>query len=464
MPLPVSISTKTITGHYKNFLGVVGVGTVDFTPNAAFIKEINLDLMIFATTMTATLDANGEFSIPLPVTDDPDVVPTFMYDVVENIVGAVRRQYSIYVPLALGASADLSDLVAVGTPPSGTTALTQTTGDARYIRTINGIGPDVNGDVVVTGGGGGGSGTPETASPTALTLAKRDASGRTQFANPAASQDAATKGYVDGIQSSLQTQITENSSALVTLGGNMDSMFLQVQEHETALPLKADLVGGLIPTAQLPPLAITKTQTVASQAAMLALDAQEGDVALRTDLDPDGWFILTSNSPSTLADWKQITAVGAVSAVAGKTGNVSLVKADVGLNLVDNTADADKPVSTAVSTQLGLKAPLNSPAFTGTPTGITKAHVGLNLVDNTADASKPVSTAQAAADTAARNSAIAYGGYVHIFANSSTTYPTKASSIPAGYAGRIWWHDEDYVAHPGPTEQVASDRHTKASA
>jgi len=43
--------------------------------------------------------------------------------------------------------------------------------------------------------------------------------------------------------------------------------------------------------------------------------------------------------------------------------------------------------------ELDTKAPLNSPAFTGTPTGITKSHVGLGNVDNTSDSAKPVSTA-----------------------------------------------------------------------
>lgn len=38
---------------------------------------------------------------------------------------------------------------------------------------------------------------------------------------------------------------------------------------------------------------------------------------------------------------------GAVTSVAGKTGVVTLVKADVGLGNVDNTSDANKPVSTA---------------------------------------------------------------------------------------------------------------------
>ena len=38
-----------------------------------------------------------------------------------------------------------------------------------------------------------------------------------------------------------------------------------------------------------------------------------------------------------------------------------------------------------------------SPAFSGTPTGISKAHVGLGNVDNTSDANKPVSVPQRAA-------------------------------------------------------------------
>lgn len=52
-----------------------------------------------------------------------------------------------------------------------------------------------------------------------------------------------------------------------------------------------------------------------------------------------------------------------------------------------------KADASATATALNAKAPLASPAFTGTPTGITKAHVGLGSVDNTNDASKPISSA-----------------------------------------------------------------------
>lgn len=47
-----------------------------------------------------------------------------------------------------------------------------------------------------------------------------------------------------------------------------------------------------------------------------------------------------------------------VSSVAGRTGAVTLAKADVGLANVDNTSDAAKPVSTATQTALDGKQPL----------------------------------------------------------------------------------------------------------
>lgn len=107
----------------------------------------------------------------------------------------------------------------------------------------------------------------------------------------------------------------------------------------------SDITTGTLPTSVLPPLAINETFTAVSQAAMLALTAQRGDVAIRTDIGRS--FILSTDSPGTLADWKQLTAGGDVTSVAGRTGAVVLAKADVGLGNVDNTSDVNKPVSTA---------------------------------------------------------------------------------------------------------------------
>ena len=71
------------------------------------------------------------------------------------------------------------------------------------------------------------------------------------------------------------------------------------------------------------------------------------------------------------------------------TGTVSgITKAMVGLENIDNTTDALKPISTATLDALNLKAPLSSPTFTGTVSGITKTMVGLGNVDNTSDIEK----------------------------------------------------------------------------
>ena len=50
-------------------------------------------------------------------------------------------------------------------------------------------------------------------------------------------------------------------------------------------------------------------------------------------------------------------------------------------------------VTSAIQTQIDAKAPLASPTFTGTVAGITATMVGLGNVDNTSDANKPISTA-----------------------------------------------------------------------
>jgi hypothetical protein len=64
---------------------------------------------------------------------------------------------------------------------------------------------------------------------------------------------------------------------------------------------------------------------------------------------------------------------GAVESVAGKTGVVVLEKADVGLGNVDNTADADKPVSTATATALAGKSDTGHTHAQSDVTGLTAA-------------------------------------------------------------------------------------------
>jgi hypothetical protein len=63
----------------------------------------------------------------------------------------------------------------------------------------------------------------------------------------------------------------------------------------------------------------------------------------------------TSASTTKKISIAQIKSESPVQSVAGKTGSVSLAKGDVGLGNVDNTSDADKPISSATQSALNAK-------------------------------------------------------------------------------------------------------------
>ncbi|GEP46419.1 hypothetical protein [Brevifollis gellanilyticus] len=92
---------------------------------------------------------------------------------------------------------------------------------------------------------------------------------------------------------------------------------------------KADLVGGVIPTAQIPAIAITSyLGSVASQAAMLALSGQTGDWCNRSDTST-AW-VITGATPNQLSSWSQISyPASPVTSVNGQSGVIVLSAANV---------------------------------------------------------------------------------------------------------------------------------------
>lgn len=162
-----------------------------------------------------------------------------------------------------------------------------------------------------------------------------------------------------GTATALQTAraingVNFNGTAAITINAVDATARIASTEKGAAsgvVPLNA---STLIDNVYLPALAITKTTVVVSEAAQLALVAQEGDVAVRSDLNKS--YIHNGGTAGTMADWQELlTPTDAVLSVAGRTGAVVLAKADVGLGNVDNTSDAAKPVSTAQQTALDAK-------------------------------------------------------------------------------------------------------------
>lgn len=114
----------------------------------------------------------------------------------------------------------------------------------------------------------------------------------------------------------------------------------------------------------------TTTKTIAADATIARVDSP---ALTGTPTAPTADAATNTTQLATTAFVKSqgYLTTAPVTSVAGKTGAVTLVKADVGLSNVDNTSDASKPVSTAQQTALDAKAPLASPALTGTPTAPT---------------------------------------------------------------------------------------------
>lgn len=99
----------------------------------------------------------------------------------------------------------------------------------------------------------------------------------------------------------------------------------------TALAGKADLVGGQVPTSQLPAVALSKPSPVADRAGMLALTAEEGDVAVVTGGADKGTYMLSSGPANVFSSWVKLTSPDApVQSVNGQTGTVNLNAANVG--------------------------------------------------------------------------------------------------------------------------------------
>ena len=87
--------------------------------------------------------------------------------------------------------------------------------------------------------------------------------------------------------------------------------------------------NGKLPVSTIPAIALTQPFVVSSQAAMLALDAQPGDIAKRTDLGYS--FCLAASPASTLSNWIQLTddvlAQLGLSSGAAQVGATSLTGA-----------------------------------------------------------------------------------------------------------------------------------------
>jgi hypothetical protein len=216
--------------------------------------------------------------------------------------------------------------------------------------------------------------------PTGKTLILTDA--------PTGSTDAANKGYVDAKISSEVPNASDTTLGKIQLVGELGGTASSPTVPGLALkapinnPAFTGTVSGV--TKAMVDLGNVDNTSDANKpvslAAQTALDLKE-NASNKSDASLGTSTILypTQNAVKTYVDSQ--VALGTPDATSSVKGKLQLAG--------DLAGSASSPTVPG----LALKAPINSPAFTGTVSGVTKSMVDLGNVDNTSDVNKPVSLA-----------------------------------------------------------------------
>ena len=176
--------------------------------------------------------------------------------------------------------------------------------------------------------------------------------------------------------------------------------------------------SGKVPVDHLPALAISETFVVNSQSAMLALTAQTGDVAVRTDVNKS--FILTATPASTLGNWQELlTPTDSVLSVDGLTGAVDL--SGTYLNKTTGVLAGDLDAN-SIYTVKNLKTPVNA-----------KDAAPKDYVDAVAGSATAAAASAAAAATT-------YDNFDDRYLGAKSTPPTLDNDGNALITGAIYWN------------------------
>jgi hypothetical protein len=141
--------------------------------------------------------------------------------------------------------------------------------------------------------------------------------------------------------------------------------------------------SGKLNPSQLPAIAVTDTNVVASQTAMLALTAEVGDLAVRTDLNKT--FILRVSPASTLGNWQELlTPTDSVASVYGRTGIVTAQSGDYTADQITETA-SNKILTSTERTKLSGIATGATANSTDAQLRDRSTHTGTQLANTISD-------------------------------------------------------------------------------
>ncbi len=140
-------------------------------------------------------------------------------------------------------------------------------------------------------------------------------------------EDGATANSTDAVLLNRSNHTgTQLANTISDFAGSVDLRITAQKAQNNGL---ATLDGtGKIPTSQLPALAISESFVVADETAQLALTAQQGDTAVRTDENKS--YIHNGGTAGDMSDWTELlTPTDSVLSVNGYTGVINLTAEDI---------------------------------------------------------------------------------------------------------------------------------------
>ena len=258
----------------------------------------------------------------------------------------------------------------------------------------NYIHPNHTGEVTSTGGGATVIGANVVTNSKLATMTTKTYKGRTSVitGNPEDIAVATLKADLLLTKADVGLGSVDNTSDINKPISSATQTALNLKQN-TSEKNTANGYAGLdadskINPSQLPALAVTDTFVVATEVAMLALTAEVGDVAVRTDLNKT--FILKVSPPTVLANWQELLSpTDTVQSVFGRTGAVTAQINDYTWGQINKTISNLSDLTTKSHTSLtdiGTNAHSQIDTHinnTLNPHSVTKSQVGLgNVTDN----------------------------------------------------------------------------------
>jgi hypothetical protein len=115
MSYSADVTTRTVFGKYTKVNGLAAAGTITFSASSKI--EDDSDAIILSGPIKLTLDADGEFSIDLPTTDNRKLSPIGWYYTARiRIYGGKAYDFKFYLPEGDGSDVDITQ---IDTPSSG---------------------------------------------------------------------------------------------------------------------------------------------------------------------------------------------------------------------------------------------------------------------------------------------------------------------------------------------------------